>query len=137
MIDDYLTDCNVGSRKNQNIHDNLFVVYAAMNSVKKGGEEPLDFADSLWSQSCINDLYKAGLNNDKLKILLSENQNALIALKSAHGVSDRFNVKNQIMQGTIFGGLYCTAQMNILGQISYEDPNIYKLEIWVAMLPNF
>ena len=30
------------------------------------------------------------------------------------------------MQGTVWGGLYCTTMMNNLGEISYQDKNIYK-----------
>jgi hypothetical protein len=35
-IDTNLTDSNVGTRKNKNIRDNLFVVNAVLNSVKRG-----------------------------------------------------------------------------------------------------
>ena len=41
-IDDNLSDANVGARKGRNIRDNLFVVNAIMNSIKKGSEEPVD-----------------------------------------------------------------------------------------------
>ena len=133
-IDSYLTDCNVGSRKHRNIRDNLFVCYAIMNSIKKGNEDPVDFAvydvkqcfDSIWAQSCIKDLYRAGLQNDKLNILHSENQNAQVAFKTQSGITSRLNVNNIIMQGTVWGGLYCTTMMNNLGEISYQDKNIYK-----------
>ena len=36
----YLTDANVGSIKGRNVMDDLFVLYAIMNSVKTGNEEP-------------------------------------------------------------------------------------------------
>ena len=39
-IDSYLTDANVVSRKGRNVRDDLFVLYAIMNSVKTGNEEP-------------------------------------------------------------------------------------------------
>ena len=55
--------------KHKNIRDNLFVVNAVMNSVKKGYEESLDICaynvekcfDSLWTHECINNLYLDGL----------------------------------------------------------------------------
>ena len=40
VVDNSLTDANVGSRKGRNVRDNLFVLYAIMNSIKTGGEEP-------------------------------------------------------------------------------------------------
>jgi hypothetical protein len=36
VIDSELSDANVGSRKGRNVRDNLFVLYAVMNSVKSG-----------------------------------------------------------------------------------------------------
>ena len=41
--DKNLSDANVGSRKGRNVRDNLFVLYAVMNSIKSGGEEPCDW----------------------------------------------------------------------------------------------
>ena len=37
--------------------------------------------DALWVQECINDLFYAGLDNDKLPLLFLENQNAKCAVK--------------------------------------------------------
>ena len=34
-LDTNLTDCNVGARKERNIRDNIFVINAIMNSIKK------------------------------------------------------------------------------------------------------
>ena len=56
-IDENLTDANVGARKQRNIRDNLFVVNAIMNSIKRGSEEPIDLCtydvekcfDALWT----------------------------------------------------------------------------------------
>ena len=69
-----LVHINVGSRKKRNIKDNLFVMNAIMNSSKKGIDQPCDICvydvrkcfDSLWLEECINDLFEAGLTNDKL-----------------------------------------------------------------------
>ena len=76
-IDDNLTDANVGARKHRNIRNNLYVVNAISNSIKRGSEEAVDLCtydvdkcfDALWTYECINDLYEAGLKNDKLTLL--------------------------------------------------------------------
>ena len=81
-IDDNLTDCNVGARKKRNIRDNLFVINAIINSVKRGPEDPVDIGvfdvnkcfDSLWVEGCINDMFEAGLRNDKLSLLYIHNE---------------------------------------------------------------
>ena len=83
--------------------------------------------DSLWAKECINDLYMAGLTNDKLNLLFIENQNANIAIKSQNGKSSRKSIKNVIMQGAVWGSLICTSTMEKLAQIMYKNPKlIYK-----------
>ena len=67
----------MGARKNRNIRDNIFVLNAITNSVVNGNEEPVDIEvfdvekcfDALWVEECINDIFEAGLDNDKLVIL--------------------------------------------------------------------
>ena len=89
-IDSNLSDSNVGARKGRNIRDNIFVLNAVMNSIKKGKEDPVDIQvfdiekcfDALWLQECINDIYEAGLQNDKLLIFFIENANAKVATKT-------------------------------------------------------
>ena len=96
-IDSNLTDPNVEARKGRNIRDNVFVLNAVTNSVVKGNAEPIDiqlydvekFFDALWMEECINDIFDAGLDNDKLSLLFLENQNAKVAIKTAKGLSER------------------------------------------------
>ena len=49
--------------------------------------------DSLWLKECINDLYEAGLKDDKLPLLLKTNENAKIAIKTASGITDSITIK--------------------------------------------
>ena len=56
IIDENLSDSNVGARKNRNIRDNIFVLNAINNSVINGNEDPVDVQlfdaekcfDALW-----------------------------------------------------------------------------------------
>ena len=134
-IDENLTDCNVGARKNRNIRDNIFVLNAIKNSIVNGDEDPADIQlfdvekcfDSFWVEEYINDIFEAGLKNDKLGLLFLENQNANIAIKTEGGKSVRKSIRNIIMQGTVWGSLLCTSTMDRLGQLMYSDPKlIYK-----------
>ena len=49
-LDKNLTDCNVGGRKARNIRDNIFVLNAIINSVKRGDKKACDIAvyDIFW-----------------------------------------------------------------------------------------
>ena len=105
------------------------------NSVVNGQEDPIDVQvfdvekcfDALWLQECINDLYEAGLNNDKLPPLFLENRNAKIAVKTTTGMSKRETIHNIVMQGTVWGSLFCTTSMDKLGKLMYENEQLlYK-----------
>ena len=93
--------------------------------------------DALWVQECINDMYESGLKNDNLSILFLENQNAEIAIKTANGTTKRTTVKNVIMQGTVWGSLFCTTSMDKLGKMVYQNENLlykYKNEVGIPTL---
>ena len=143
-IDSNLTDSNVGAQKGRNIRDNIFVMNAIMNSVVRGNEEPIDIQvfdvekcfDALWLQECINDIYEAGLDNDKLPLLFLENQNAQVGVKTSLGVSKRVEIKNIVMQGSVWGGLMCTTTMDQLAQMVYlKEDLLYKYKGLVSVPP--
>jgi hypothetical protein len=135
IVDKNLTDANVGSRKGRNIRDNLFVLYAVLNSIKYGHEEACDvtiydvekcFA-SLWNQECLNDMWDIGCQDDKLNILSEGNKSANVAIKTSQGITKRFTISNVIMQGTVNSGLFCTSTMDKLAKIIYSDKSlVYK-----------
>ena len=140
-----LTDSNVGARKGRNIRDNIFVINAITNSVLKDKLEPIDLQlydvekcfDALWLEECINDLFDAGFTNDKLPILFQENQTAKVAIKTQEGISKRIDIKNIVMQGTVWGSLLCTTSMEKLGKYFYENKELlytYKNEVEVPPL---
>ena len=144
-IDKNLTDSNVGARKDRNIRDNIFVLNSINNSVVNGTEAPIDIQlfdvekcfDSLWVEECINDVFEAGLTNDKLNLLYLENQNANIAIKTQQGKSKRKSIQNVIMQGTIWGSLLCTSTMEKLGKLFYKNPQLmykYKGKVEIPCL---
>ena len=99
MIDEDLTDNNVGARRKRKIRDNIFVLNAVTNSVTQGTAEAIDVQvfdiekcfDSLWMEECNNNLYETGFDNDKLPIIFLENQNAQIAIKTAHGITEMWS----------------------------------------------
>ena len=131
-IDNNLTDCNVGARKERNIRDNIFVINAITNALRKGNEDPADFQlydvdncfDALWLQEVINCLYQAGLNNDKLPLLFLENNIAQVAVKSSGEISNRVTIRNIIMQGSVWGSICCVVLMDKLGQQAYSRPDM-------------
>ena len=100
-----------------------------MNSVIDGSEDSLDICtydvekcfDGLWTHECINDIYEAGMTNDKLPLLFKMNQNAKVAIKTVQGITKRKDIKNIIMQGTVWGSLLCTSTLDKLPKQAYEN----------------
>ena len=115
-----------------------------MNATKQNNKEALDINvydvykcfESLWLSDCINDLYDAGLKNDKLVLLYESNRNANIAIQTSSGTTDRFSISNIVMQGTVWGGLKCTTTMDGLPkQILQDAQSMYKYRGEVSIPP--
>ena len=131
-IDKHLIDCNVGARKHRNIRDNIFVMNAIKNTISKEKKETVDFQiydiekcfDKLWLHEVINCLYEAGLRNDKLPLLFLENVNAQVAVKSNEELSRRIDIKELIMQGSVWGSISCVVLMEKMGKLAYKTPEI-------------
>ena len=81
-LDTYMTDSNIGGRKHRRIQDHLFIVNGILfdnNASKKN--KPLSICiydcrqcfDSLWQVEVINDIFDAGVSNDKLPLLYKIN----------------------------------------------------------------
>ena len=66
-------------------------------------------------------MFEYGLQNYKLVLLYEETKNTYIAIKTSAGMTERDNMHNLIMQGTVFGRLICTAVMDKLAKIFYSD----------------
>ena len=135
IIDEHLTDGNVGARKNRNIRDNLFVLGAVINSVVNGKEPPIQVQvqdvkkcfDKLWLQATTNVLHEAGLKSDMLNMLHNENVKAKIAVKVNGGISRRVVVNNVEMQGSVWASLKCAASMDTLNKTILEQEHLtYK-----------
>ena len=49
---------------------------------------------------------------------------AQIAVKTASGITQREDIENITMQGTVFGSLICTSVMDKLAKIFYNDDKL-------------
>ena len=82
-------------------------------------------------------MFDAGMKNYKLNVLSLLNQNAQVAVKTSNGLTKRETISNIIMQGTVWGGIFCTTTMDKLGQIKYDNPELlyqYKNSVGIPAL---
>ena len=84
----------------------------------------------------INDMYEAGLQNNKLNILYLMNQNANVAIITTSGMTKRTSMTNIIMQGTVWGSLFCTTTLDKLPRLQYDNTHLlYKYRGSVSVPP--
>ena len=125
--------------------EEIFVMSAIINSIKNGSQETRDITiyniekcfDALWVQECLNTLNENGLDDEKLVLLHQETKNAKIAIKTATGITERVDIQNTIMHGTVCGSPICKAVVDKLTKIFYGDKNLlcmYKGKVEVPIL---
>ena len=96
VIDQNMSDSNVGGRKDRNIRDNLFIVYGVINSVLKGTDGCMDIQiydvetcfDALWLEDCMLDLVDTlppEARDDKLALVYQTNTEKFVAVNTAVG----------------------------------------------------
>ena len=76
LIDQNMSDSNVGGRRQRNIRDNLFIVYGVMNyalrenlEVDMGLYDLEKCFDSMWYEETMNDLWDAGIQDEKFALI--------------------------------------------------------------------
>ena len=96
-----MSDANAGGRKGRRSQDHLFVIngiifeHARSSSKKQITIVIYDCEqcfDSLWQEEVTNDLYEAGVTDDKLSLLYKITQNNKVAVKTSQGLSQRKQV---------------------------------------------
>ena len=138
-IDSSMSDSNVGGRKNRNIRDNLFKVYA-LEEKKEVDLTLYDLAkcfDSMWFQETMNDLWDAGVQDDRFAVVSKMNQTCDIAVKTPVGITNRFVLEEIEMQGTKLSNIKCAVQIDTLGKECYtynEGMFLYKECVYVPPL---
>ena len=98
IIDQSISDSNIGARKNKNIRNRIFVVNSIFHDVlKKKSKQPIDIMvldykqmfDSECLFECMNDVYEAGVNDDVFALLAEANKRSRVAVQTPHGLSRR------------------------------------------------
>ena len=82
---------NIGARKNRNIRDHLFIINGILNDVLNGKKNAnIDIQivdvrkcfDKMSYKETANDLFNAGVNDDKFILLANSNKVAQVAVKT-------------------------------------------------------
>ena len=128
-IDDELSYSNIGGRKGRNIRDHLFVIYAVINDVINGSSPPLDIQsidihkcfDEMWYQETHNDMYDVQVQDDKFCLIAKMDETAKVVVKTPCGLTDEFTLEKIVMQGSVFGPIKSTIQIDTLGRVTTKE----------------
>ena len=104
---------------------------AIFNYLNNGNESSIDGQlydvekgfNSFWLHGPINDIYENGVKHDNLPLLYQENSNAIIAVRTYHGMSRQTNIRNVAMQRSVCGTMLCIATMDKLSKLAYQNKN--------------
>ena len=130
-IDENMSFSNVGGRKNRNIRDHLFVVYAAINDVMNGTGASFDIQcydvikcfDEMWYEETLNDLWNVKVQDDRFALISKLDERCKIVVKTPCGVTYMFELQRIVLQGSVFGPIKCSVQMDTIGKDSLQTGN--------------
>ena len=143
-IDQSMSCSNLGARKNRNIRDHLFVINAILNDVTKRKKnvdiEIMDIAkcfDKMWYEETGNDIFNAGITDDKFVLLANSNLKCQVAVRTPWGsISDRVVLERIEMQGTVPAPLKASVQLDTLGKECIENvEGLFKYKDCVNITP--
>ena len=130
--------------RRRNIRDHLFVINGILNDVIKTKQnvdiEIMDIAkcfDKMWYEEIANDIYNAGVNDDKFVLLANSNSKCQVAVKMPWGsTTERIVLEKIEMQGTVPAPLKASVQLDTLGKECLESSDgLFKYKGCVNLTP--
>ena len=126
IIDENMSDSNVGSRKKKSIRNHLFVLNAIINDVNSSVKkkpvdvEQVDYKQMFDSEKltiCLNALAESEVKDDKLVVIYEANKNNSIAVKTPSGeLSRRERITENLMQGEVMAPLISSNLVDKIGK---------------------
>ena len=145
VIDDSMSDSNIGARKRKNIRNHIFVVNSILHDVLSSkSKEPIDIMvldykqmfDSECLYECLNDVYEAGVNDDYFPLLYEANRETFVAVQTPGGLSKREAIHEIVMQGDVLAPLISSLQVDTMGkECLEEDKHLYHYKDMVPIPP--
>ena len=145
IIDKSMSCSNIGARKGRNIRDHLFVLNGVMNEAAQNKQKNIDIQivdiekcfDKMSYRETANDLYEAGVQDDKFLLMAKSNEKCKVAVKTPWGSLTKRVEMNEIeMQGTVPAPLKCSVQLDSLGKECLETgEGLYRYKECVNIPP--
>ena len=146
MIDENMSDSNVGARKKKNIKNHLFIIYGIINSVLKGESESIDIQiydlikafDVLWLADCMNGIWDTlphHARDDRLGLVYQLSRRNMVAINTAVGQTERVDIPDITAQGGTWGPLLCSNSIDTVGKHAEASGQYYLYKNIAKVLP--
>ena len=146
LVDEGMSDSNIGARRKKNIKNHLFIVYGVINSVLKGESGCVDISiydlikafDVLWLADSMNDLWDTIPNHahdDKLGLIYQTSKKNMVAVNTAVGQSDRVDIPEIVTQGGTWGPILCSNSIDTVGKYAQQNGHHFKYKNMARIIP--
>ena len=145
-LDLSMSDSQVGGRKGKSVRNHIWVLNGVICDVLSSEKQtPVDLQifdykqcfDTLWLQECMNDMFEGGIKDDKFALLYNVNTHVNVAVKTPVGKTKRGVITNAVIQGDVFGPMFCGKQVDEIGKECVEEGKYtykYKGEVDIPPL---
>ena len=80
-------------------------------------------------------MYSAGINDDRFQLLYNVNSKVNVAVKTPVGITERGVVRNSVIQVDVFAPLFCSKQVDTIGQECVEENKYTYMYKGVVEIP--
>ena len=141
-----MSSSNIGARRNRNIRDHLFVINGILNDIHENKSKTgVDLGiydiskcfDKMWYSETGNDIFKAGVQDDRFIMIANSNKECQVAVKTPWGgLTKRISLSKLEMQGTVLSNIKCSVQVDSIGQDCIrENKGIFKYKDCITIPP--
>ena len=134
VIDENMSNCNIGGRKGRGCRDNIFLINGIIHEVLSSkNKNPVTFQvydytqmfDTISLEEAISDLFDVGVKDDTLLLLYEANNSVNMSVKTPYGNSKRKIITNSFLQGDTWGTSMASVQVDQMGQEAMKRGHYY------------
>ena len=125
IIDNNISDSQMGARKQKGCRNNIFIVNAIIHDVMSSkSKNPVllqiydykQMFDAIHLEQAVSDIFNYGMDDDNLVLLHQANREINMAVNTPNGLSDRKTLENVVLQGDTWGSLMASVQVDSIGK---------------------
>ena len=130
IIDENMSESNIGSRKNRSCIDHIFVINSIIHEKLKSVKNKslliqiCDFQqmfDGMSLQESVMNLFDSGVDDDHLTLIHEANKDIIIKVKTPNGLTVEQTLKENVLQGDTLSLIIASNQVDTIGKKLLEE----------------